>query len=358
MLSFIVGTTAEIIKIAPVALGMDRAGVDYRIVLTGQHGGDAREAISDFGLRGEVEDVDFSFLGIRSFPSAAVWFIKTFCLLLFARRFFRISSKNTQKSFVIIVHGDTLSTLLGSLIATIRRIDLVHIEAGLRSSNLANPFPEELIRMVVSRLSTVNFAPSQNEVFNLINSRGETILTNGNTSLDSLRLVSVAAGNDFDDKSYCLVLLHRTEFLKNSKVRDQTFQEILEISEKISIRVVADGMSKPYFLKYLKFNPNVSVLEKMNYFEFHNLLAGSTFVITDSGGLQEECAALGIPCLIHRSATERDDGLLSNAKISRWAPGELIDFSIKYEQFRRNPMDLNFSPSEVILNDFRKRNWF
>ena len=70
---------------------MDRAGVAYRIVLTGQHGGEAREAITDFGIGGQIEDVAFSFLGIRSFPSAAVWFIKTFISLLFTRKFFLFS---------------------------------------------------------------------------------------------------------------------------------------------------------------------------------------------------------------------------------------------------------------------------
>ena len=357
LLLFIVGTTAEVIKIAPVALEMDRIRAPYTIILTGQHGVEANEAIVGFKLQGKIENVHSSTEGINSFFTAFVWFIKTLLKLLFAKKFSLNQFKKSSSNIVVIVQGDTLSTLLGCLTARFGRFSLVHIEAGLRSKNVASPFPEEIIRRIVSKFSCLNFAPSEIELINLKGSPGVTIVTNGNTALDTLKLVEFDQRISRDENDFCLVLLHRTEFLNNHRVLRQTFEEISEISKNLSIRVVADSMSKPFFLKSLGSNPEILVLDKMNYFEFHELLNRSSFVITDSGGLQEECAFLGKPCLIHRNATERKDGLLKNARISFWAPGELVKFASNYQKYRFDSPSAATSPTKIVIDELKRRNW-
>jgi UDP-N-acetylglucosamine 2-epimerase (non-hydrolysing) len=255
-----------------------------------------------------------------------------------------------------VVHGDTLSTLLGTLFALRMRGRLIHVEAGLRSNKVLHPFPEELVRRAVARFSAVNFAPSIDAVANLRRSPGKTILTRGNTAIDAMDLVQDSK-NIFYEQPYCLVLLHRTEFVRNSAVMVETLGELVKISKELTVVMVQDFASETLIRKYSSEIGSLVVIEKQSYVAFQNLLNGASFVITDSGGLQEECAILGKPCLVHRKATERIDGLGENAVLSLWKKGAVSDFSSKFKNYERDSRDSYISPTSIIIDELQSLNY-
>ena len=356
MICFVVGTTAEVVKIAPVAHLLNLRGKDFRVLLTGQQGPDTWKAISDFGLSSKTTKILDTREGISSISSAVRWFLRClFQSLLRKKRYTGLESGNNNA--VIAVHGDTLSTLLGCLIAKKWGLLIVHIEAGLRSNDFFNPFPEEIIRVLVSRLSSVNYAPSEMSVENIRSSSGEIVFTYGNTCIDTLALFRTGTSVNSSVPDYALVLLHRTEFLRNKEVFKETIIELKKISERRKLMVVADPIAMLQMSEVFHSHEKIDLLGKMDYFSFQKLVAGASFIITDSGGLQEECASLGKPCLVHRKATERGDGLRENVRLSNWNPGEILLFANTFSMYARSNANPSVSPSEIIVNDLQSRGY-
>lgn len=356
LIYFVVGTTAEVVKIAPVAHLLMSRGSDFRVLLTGQQGSETSKAISDFGLNSKTVQILNNSEGISSITSAVRWFMRClFVSFLHKKRFAGLNSENRDS--VILVHGDTLSTLLGSLFAKRWGFQLAHIEAGLRSNDFFNPFPEEIIRVLVSRISLVNYAPSEISIENLRSSSGEIVFTHGNTCIDALTLLQDKSSENSSVQEYALVLLHRTEFLRNKVVFRGTISELKQISTRYQLMVVADPIAMLQMSNVFNSGEEVVLLQKMDYFNFQKLVAGAKFVITDSGGLQEECASLGKPCLVHRKATEREDGLNENVRLSNWHPGEILLFADMFPAYTRTVARPLKSPSEIIVSDLARRGW-
>jgi UDP-N-acetylglucosamine 2-epimerase (non-hydrolysing) len=356
LICFVVGTTAEVVKIAPVVRLLNLRGVEFRILLTGQQGSDTWEAISQFGLNSNTIKILHTQDGISSITSAVRWFLRGLFKSLFRRREYTgLVSRNSDS--VIVVHGDTLSTLLGSLVAKKWGVPIAHIEAGLRSKDIFNPFPEEIIRVFVSKMSSVNYAPSELAVDNLRGAPGEIVFTHGNTCIDTLSSLETGTTESSLVSDYALVLLHRTEFLRNKDVFKETVIELKKISEHNKLMLVADPIAMRQMSEVFHSEDQVVLLEKMDYFNFQKLVTGAKFVITDSGGLQEECASLGKPCLVHRRATERGDGLNENVKLSNWESGEILLFADTFSMYARPAAGKLTSPSEIIVDDLQRKGW-
>jgi UDP-N-acetylglucosamine 2-epimerase (non-hydrolysing) len=134
-------------------------------------------------------------------------------------------------------------------------------------------------------------------------------------------------------------------------VFSQTLTELGEISKSIKVIFVRDHASRDFGAEILENCPNLVVIGKVDYFSFQEYLKGAAFVITDSGGLQEECSIFGKPCLIHRLATERDDGLGANAILSSWRENSLVEFYSNYLAYKRAPIGLQTSPNKIILDE-------
>jgi UDP-N-acetylglucosamine 2-epimerase (non-hydrolysing) len=348
LLIFVFGTTAEAIKIAPLLLELEKRATPFILLSTGQQGDLACKTIEEFGVRGVCQNLGKHTEPIKSIFEALKWFCKTLfrALLLEKRKDYLIHAVNHQ----IVVHGDTLSTFIGAAMGLRYRVRIIHIEAGLRSNNLMHPFPEEIVRRFVSRFSNLNFAPSKLALDNLESSPGLAINTFGNTSFDALKLLRKSVDRTEENLS-CLVLLHRTELLRNRNVFTQTLSEIVEISKSHQVIFVRDHASKNFGDLSLDDFPNIQVLGKLDYFSFHKLLNSVNFVITDSGGLQEECALLGVPCLIHRLATEREDGVGLNARLSFWKKDSLIEFASVYPEYKHSRREMGASPVQIILKE-------
>jgi UDP-N-acetylglucosamine 2-epimerase (non-hydrolysing) len=288
---------------------------------------------------------------ISSISEAAAWFLVSCVKIVFGSKS-PVTGTSKNKDFVI-VHGDTLSTFLGLTLSIRFRKSLGHIEAGLRSHRIFHPFPEELVRRIVGRFSDLNFAPSDEAMLNLQDKRGVTIHTYGNTTLDAMALFDQSSLRNPKD-AFCLVLLHRTELVRNSKLMKETLDEIGMLSKKIPVVMVQDYVSEERMRNLVKHFPEIKIIGKQDFFSFQSLLRTSSFVITDSGGLQEECAAIGKPCLVHRVATERSDGIGVNALLSRCEKGQITDFFNIYRSFER-PIEVKKSrPTSIIVDSLRE----
>lgn len=222
-----------------------------------------------------------------------------------------------------IVHGDTSSAAAAALAAFNLQLPVIHVEAGLRTANLMEPFPEEGNRQIISRLAAVHFAPTAVNKANLIREGvdHDRIIVTGNTSIDMLMLAMQSEG-DFGpgleslyadpDRRIVLITAHRRENWGPGLTR--IAETVGRLSERYPetafvVPMHPNPIAREPLLDVLSNRPNVHLVEPRGYFSFMRLVARSSLIITDSGGVQEEAPALGIPVLVARSVTEREEGV-------------------------------------------------
>ena len=225
---------------------------------------------------------------------------------------------------IVLVHGDTSTTLNGALAAFYNKVPIGHVEAGLRSYDLYSPFPEEANRKLTGIITNLHFAPTKTNENNLISEgiNSERIFITGNTVIDAL--ISVVNENhifedktlnniDFNNKKVILLTTHRRE--NWGEPMENIFKAIIElINENENIEVIFPMHKNPsirelahkYFDEYLD---KVHLIEPLEYVEFTNLMAKVYLIMTDSGGIQEEAPALGKPVMVLRTETERPEAV-------------------------------------------------
>jgi len=247
--------------------------------------------------------------------------------------------------------------VVGAVLARMVGVRAAHVEAGLRSGDWRHPFPEELDRRIVGRLASVHYAPAPQAVANLAG-RPNVVLTHGNTVMDAA-MDSQGRDTGQVDEPYGVVLLHRFEFISEpSRVRD-TLRLLAEHAD-VPMRVLVDAYAREAMsaaIAELGAGDVLRIQPKLAHAEFIALLQGAQFVVTDSGGIQEEAALYGVPTLIHRMATERSEGLGANALLSHWRADTVIDFLRRYGELRVPVAPLVVSPSDVIVEDLIDRGY-
>jgi UDP-N-acetylglucosamine 2-epimerase (non-hydrolysing) len=216
----------------------------------------------------------------------------------------------------VVVHGDTFTTVMGALIGRLVRSPVAHLEGGLRSGDWRNPFPEELNRRITSRIATIHLAPGPWAAGNLRRAslvRGRIVDTGGNTIRDSLEMAGRAEPEvEVPDEPFGLVSLHRFELLNDRAGLRAILELLRDASRRIPLLFVDHPVTRGAIDEHGLggvFDDRFRRIPRQRYFPFLALLRRSTFLVTDSGGSQEECAQLGHPCLVHRAVTERRDGL-------------------------------------------------
>ena len=223
------------------------------------------------------------------------------------------------KPDMVLVHGDTTTTFAGALAAYYAKTAVGHVEAGLRTYNKYAPYPEEMNRQFVSRVADLHFAPTQGSRQNLLNegTPPQAIVVTGNTAIDAL---ATTVREDFQDeltdwaKGSRLIVLtaHRRENWGEPLRR--MFRAIRRVVEEFpDVKVVYPVHLNPLVRQaaHEAFDglDRARLVEPLEVVEFHNLLARSTLILTDSGGIQEEAPSLGKPVLVLREATERPEGI-------------------------------------------------
>jgi UDP-N-acetylglucosamine 2-epimerase (non-hydrolysing) len=214
-----------------------------------------------------------------------------------------------EKPDIVIVQGDTNSTIAGALAASKLQIPVAHVEAGCRSFD--RRMPEEINRVMVDHISDFLFAPDEIAYQNLINEgiNPEKIYMVGNTSVDAcLRTVNLLnnepLGYSLEKKNYILLTLHRQENTSYEGLKE-ILSAINIISDKIKVLFPAHLRTRKIIEDYqMTIGKNVILTDPMGYKDFMKFLVNSKFVMTDSGGIQEECAVMNVPCLILRDNTE------------------------------------------------------
>lgn len=273
----------------------------------------------------------------------------------------RVDAKKGTKS-VVLVHGDTLTTAVGSYLGRWLRLPVGHVEAGLRTHNWRSPFPEEIDRKVAAKFSTIHFAPSEVAVENLQkeNVKGDIINTQFNTAKDAIEQSSHYLSNNFTDlklpKKYCLVLLHRTELIENKNELEKILKVIRHHASTNTPVVFTEHSTTSEKIKLYKFEhylekPGLKVIHKQPYFDFMEIVRNAEYIVTDGGGLQEDAFFLGIPAIIHRKTTERPDGLGINAELSHFDADRVAEFLINH----KSKSDFNkqtsvISPSRIVVD--------
>jgi UDP-N-acetylglucosamine 2-epimerase (non-hydrolysing) len=346
------GTKAQLIKMAPVLIELEKRRIAYDLIYTGQHSETFSDLEMVFGLR-PADDVMVPCFEASTKRSFLLW---SFNFWLAAVK--RILSKRWHKFSIVVVHGDTASTLYASLAMRMAGVKVAHVEAGLRSPDIIDPFPEEIIRRLVSKLASVHFAPDLLAVAALFSVRGEIVLTHGNTMRDCLRIaVEKSAGQmKTSDKKYVIFSIHRNENLSNSEIFNYLMNLLINLSQKINVKFVLhpatrERMHSNGWIKKIKAEVNIEILDRMDYFSFVDLMIGSKFICTDGGSNQEEAAMLGLPALILRKTTERQDGLDENVVLSNFDNQRIENF---FQKYLREDWDIkkiqDARPSDIIVD--------
>lgn len=352
MIVFIYGTTAEAIKIAPIARRLEARGIPYESWVTFQHTDSLRAVIPQLGLRPPARVIADGDRG-RPLTSSrqVVGWLRT--VLRWLRRHRRELRRELPAGSIVVVHGDTLTTVLGAWIARRLGVPSAHVEAGLRSGNWRHPFPEELDRRIVGRLATIHYAPSTEAVEHLAGRRN-VVHTHGNTIIDAV--LDHGGVPDGDGDPYGVALLHRFEFISNAPLVESTFATLAERSPH-PVRLLTDVFSG-HGLRDVLAAPGrdrIRPQPKLRHDEFIAMLRGAAFVVTDSGGVQAEAALLGVPTLVHRRTTEQQEGVGENIVLSGWDVERLAEFLADPERHRRAPGRPAISPSDVIVDDLIAR---
>lgn len=357
MIAVVYGTTGELIKLAPVLATLRDRRERVLSICTGQQVQQIPALLDDFRLaqpdlwlgRGYRE---------RDLERASwipVWLGSV--AARYAGRFGVVAARLRAGPGrpLVLVHGDTFTTVIGALIGRSLRVPVAHLEAGLRSGDWRNPFPEELDRLAASKLASIHLTPGAWAADNLRRARvkGEIVDCGGNTIRDALDLVPAGAVDfDLPDVPFGLVSIHRFELLGNARA----FRDILTLLSDAARRVPLLFIDHPVTAASIAnqglaglFHAGLRRIPRQRYFKFISLLKASGFLVTDSGGSQEECAYLGHPCLVHRAATERQDGLGGPVTLSRLDLGVAAGFLADPLRHATAPVALAERPTDIAL---------
>ncbi|MDX6407397.1 MAG: hypothetical protein QOE13_468 [Gaiellaceae bacterium] len=360
MILVVFGTTGELIKLAPVLLRLDERGHPYVLATTGQQVQQIPGFLEQFGLRPPDLWLARGAHGrdLRVSSDIPGWVAKVTRSWLRERRAVRRNLREGPGRPLLLVHGDTMTTVLGSLIGRSMRSSVAHIEGGLRSYDLRHPFPEELNRKVATALSRIHYAPGAWAASNL--RRGEVVDTGSNTIRDSLELVPDGPSSlSLPEGAFGIVSLHRFELLNNRRLLTETIEVLAEAARRTPLLFIDHPVTIAALERFglaRHFDTSTFMrIPRLRFFDFVRVERRSAFVVTDSGGSQEECYYLDLPCLVHRVKTERREGLDENAVLSGMSSDVLRNFLDEPARFRRKAALAAASPSDVIVGDLERR---
>ncbi|MDE0268794.1 MAG: UDP-N-acetylglucosamine 2-epimerase [Acidimicrobiaceae bacterium] len=342
---------------APLLQRMDKTGVEYRLIDSGQHADLTVSLRDELGLR-DPEVLLGGNCDVVSVSQALLW-------SLGIAKHFILKPRLRQHIFggesgVCIVHGDTPTTLLSTLLAWRAGLAVAHVEAGLRTYRWFQPFPEEIIRVIVGRIADVLFAPSATAAANLRRSgvKGQIIKQENNTVLESLRAaVKHHAETKQLETSPVIITMHRVENLHSRSRRQKLFDLARKLAQKMPVCWIVHSPTKRVIPKETWKNlraAGVQIVPLLPHAEFIALLVDAPLVVTDGGSIQEECALIGVPTLLWRDCTDREDGLGQNIVLSRFDDIVIDEFLANYQVHRCQAVIPEVNPSEQILAELKK----
>ena len=301
------GTRPEAIKMCPLVNELkSRASIQTVVCVTGQHRQMLDQVLEAFHV---VPDYDLSIMKEKQ-----TLFDITTNILNRIREVLE-----NEKPDVVLVHGDTSTTFVTALACFYLQIPVGHVEAGLRTYNIYSPYPEEFNRQAVGIVSQYNFAPTELSKQNLLSEgkRPASIYVTGNTAIDGLK-TTVRADYTHPELEWAkgsrliLITAHRRENL--GEPMKNMFRAIRRVMEehpdvKAIYPIHMNPVVRQTADEILGGEERIRIIEPLEVLDFHNFLARSYLILTDSGGIQEEAPSLGKPVLVMRDTTERPEGI-------------------------------------------------
>ena len=354
---FVFGTRPECIKLAPLILEAKKKLPHVTTCFTGQHKEMALPVLDFFKIH-----LDYNLEIMK--PSQT---LNDISVALFSKLG---SVLDTVKPTHLVVQGDTTTAAAAALMAFQSQIDVIHVEAGLRTHDLKSPWPEEFNRRMIALATKWHFAPTELSKNNLIKEgfSEQHVFQVGNTGIDALRLVTEKQSenlNRYKHESDFLVLvtLHRRENFGSEMIAlMQGLKQICQTNSHVKVLwpMHQNPQVKKAFAEVFTEIPKNLILEKpLDYFHFVNAMAEADLIVTDSGGVQEEAPFLGKPILICRTTTERPESVdCGAARLIGTSKEKLIESVLELSQknaeykkmaVKRNPFGDGFA-SEKIIN--------
>ena len=308
----VIGTRPEAIKMLPLVKELQKySEFEVLVCFSGQHETLAENVFNLFNIF-----PNYRFSGLehtRTLNKMTVELLNYFDVLL-----------NDISPDLVLVHGDTTTAFCAALSSFHLGIKVAHVEAGLRTFDNQSPFPEEFNRVAIDSLSSIHFAPTKKAMQNLLKEGKTSVFITGNTCIDSLKYTLSNTFchpllNNLNGKKLILITTHRRENLGNKMV--SALLGIRDALEKrndfLAITIThPNPIVKSTMLEIFQGINNIKISPPLDLFDFHNILSRSDLVISDSGGVQEEAAYLGIPLFLLRNTTERTECIeCGNTKI-------------------------------------------
>jgi UDP-N-acetylglucosamine 2-epimerase (non-hydrolysing) len=333
---FVVGTRAQLIKIAPVVLAVEAEGMQALLVMTGQHRETMDDLFTEFGISSPRIEIGNG-SERATLLSLLAW--APFALMGARRRLLEL--RRIHGDFPVVVHGDTLSTVIGAMAARLCRLPVIHLESGLTSGKIFNPFPEEISRRAVFRLTNLALCPDANSAAHMRGRyKAEAIESGGNTIVDSVAIALGGVRREVNDRGrYIVVSIHRFQNIFNAARLSMLVEQLVEIGAAIPVHFVLHPATRKRLeasglLGKLAGAPGVNLSPRLGYAEFLALARSAVCVLTDGGSNQEELSVLGVPTVVMREYTERLDGLGANAVMESSVEDGVVRFCLN-EQFTR-----------------------
>lgn len=337
---FILGTIGEFIKLVPVMKNLNTKKINFKIILTGQ--GDIKNHPYFKNIEKNIL-MQSKIVKKKNFSNLVIFFFQTLFRIYF---FLKKKEKN-----IIIIHGDTISSLIGALSGWFLNLKIYHVESGYRSNNIFSPFPEEIVRMIISKLSFVMFAPNEKYAKNLKKYSGQVVITSENTNIETFDVFK----EKINSQNYFITIFRRQESLLSKQRCEKTIQIIKKISENYRGIIILHDHSKEYLKKYNLLNKlyqikNIEIRSLLNYGEFKKLFISSKFILTDGGGNQQEAYYAGKPCLLLRDRSEILEGLNQNVYISKFSLKRTKYFISNLDKFKKRKQISKVFPSKIIVD--------
>jgi UDP-N-acetylglucosamine 2-epimerase (non-hydrolysing) len=300
----VIGTRPEVIKMCPLILELKKIQ-EFKITVcfTGQH---QTIALPIFNLFNIIPDINLNIMThTQTLHSITIKILQEMEHIY-----------NTYKPNLVLVHGDTTTSFTSALSAYYQQIPVAHIEAGLRTNNIYQPFPEEINRQFIDKISTIHFSPTQFTTDNLLkeNIKSTEIYTVGNTIVDAIYhiLINNSLENLTDN------ITKNINILVTSHRRENWGEGLINICKALNFLIELPNICIKFLTHPNKIvqdtinthiNPNIQLLNHLDYNESIHLICKSDIILTDSGGIQEEACTLGIPTLVLRNTCERQEGI-------------------------------------------------
>ncbi len=347
---FVLGTRAQFIKVAPVMHEMRNRGIQYTLIYTAQHRENIDEILDVYRLpQPDVVMYDRSEANTKS--SFARWFLDIFQKVVFRAKHY------LPQPGIVLTHGDTFTAWLAAWMGKRAGCQVGHIESGCRSYNIFSPFPEELSRLLTFHFTNIYFCADEWAVNNLKQYRGLKINMGANTMLDGVRYALSHPSEisfDFQKSSYTVVSIHRFENIFADRFTRVIIPVLKEIAETHHLIITLHPTTRERLHSLdlypdLNAHKNITLHERFGFVDWINVCSKADFVITDGGSNQEELSYLGVPTLLFRNETERQEGLGQNVVLSKFDKNIIGHFVQNLEQYRKQALLIDVHPSTKII---------